>query len=198
MPETEINAPIEQKDIQTRREPTIAKIKANINQQEQEQQENQEQTDNTSEEEERQLDAAVASLDPIAEIKKRKKEEEDLARKVAQQKKEGIHNAQTIIQVGTDAFKNVQDQAFNTAEKIRDTAGGVWGSIGRVAIPGSIWLPVAILLIFFFLLLPINGYTRMQWLWLALIGQAQITSGGSGGGGNGNSVERQYTGVSVL
>ena len=97
------------------------------------------------------------------------------------------------------SFKGIQDQAFHTADRVRDTAGGVWDSIGRVAVPGSIWLPIAILLIFFFLLLPVNGYTRMQWLFLALTGQSKIETGGSGGGGGMQSTgTRFYTGVSVL
>ena len=100
------------------------------------------------------------------------------------------------IKITGDTIKGIHDQASHTAKRVGDTVGGVWDSIGRVATPGSIWLPIAVLLIFFFLLLPVNGYTRMQWLFLALTGQAQIQTGGSGGGGGTGT--RAYTGVSVL
>lgn len=198
------------------RDAVISQINANIaGQSLPDEQDNQQE----SSQEEQQLDAAVATLDPINEIKLRREQErlevekqkekerqEDRIRKLQKEAAEGNEKAQRelelekrkqtdeAIKAGTDAFKGVQEQVFNTASKVRDTAGGAWDSIGRVAIPGSIWLPVAILLIFFFLLLPINGYTRMQWLWLALTGQAHIETGGGGGGGG----TRLYTGVSVV
>lgn len=51
------------------------------------------------------------------------------------------------------------------------------------SIPGSIWLPITILILFFFLLLPVNGKTRFTWLFESIIGQAKIAgSGGTGGG----------------
>lgn len=43
-----------------------------------------------------------------------------------------------------------------------------------VPIPGGIGLPLAILFALFLLLLPVNGHTRIMWLWLAVTGQAQI------------------------
>jgi Fe2+ transport system protein B len=172
---------------------TIAQIQANLLEEDLSEESENTPLPNSQEEEEKQLDQAVATLDPIKEIKERKKQEEEEVKRLAQQKKEGIHNAQTVIRASTDTFKSAQEQVFDTADKIRDTAGGFWDSIGRVAVPGSIWLPIAILLIFFFLLLPVNGQTRAQWLFLSLTGQAHVDTGGNGAGGAGG-----FTGVSNL
>lgn len=43
-----------------------------------------------------------------------------------------------------------------------------------VPIPGGIGVPLAILFALFLLLLPVNGHTRIMWLWLAITGQAQV------------------------
>jgi hypothetical protein len=69
-------------------------------------------------------------------------------------------------------------------------------------IPGGIGLPLSILFALFLLLLPVNGHTRIMWLWLAVTGQAEIggaltpitalaapptTTGSSTGGGGGGT-----------
>jgi len=41
-------------------------------------------------------------------------------------------------------------------------------------IPGGIIVPFGILAVLFLVLLPINGHTRLMWLWLALTGNADI------------------------
>jgi hypothetical protein len=178
--------------------------------------------------EDAQLDQAVSTLDPIEQIKLQREEEalereqlkeaerqndriirlqqraakgdEDAARQLEIEKRKGATATGHAINTATSAFQGAQDQAFKTAEKVRDTAGGAWDWIGRIAIPGSIWLPIAILLLFFFLLLPVNGHTRAQWLWLSLIGQAHIEGGGSGAGGDVQTAgpSKQFTGVSLL
>lgn len=177
-----------------------------------------------TEEEDAQLDEAVATLDPIDQLRQQREQEriEEERIKFAQAQEERIIRLQqqaakgneqaklelekikkqqakeqgTIITTAVNAASDVQEQAFDTAEKVRDVANGAWQSVGRVAIPGSIWLPIAILLIFFFLLLPVNGMTRAQWLYLSLIGQAHIDTGISGGSGSGGV--RTFTGVSNI
>jgi hypothetical protein len=178
--------------------------------------------------EDAQLDQAVSTLDPIEQIKLQREEEalereqlkeaerqndriirlqqraakgdEDAARQLEIEKKKGATATGHAINTATTAFGQAQDQAFKTAEKVRDTAGGAWDWVGRIAIPGSIWLPIAVLLIFFFLLLPVNGHTRAEWLWLTLTGQAHIEGGGTGGGGTVRTAgpTKQFTGISVI
>ena len=43
--------------------------------------------------------------------------------------------------------------------------------------PGGIVFPLLVLLVFFFLLIPVNGHTRAMWLWLVLTGNASIGQG---------------------
>jgi hypothetical protein len=44
----------------------------------------------------------------------------------------------------------------------------------RVSIPGGIWVPLSILLALMFVLIPINGHTRMTWFFLALFQLAHV------------------------
>lgn len=62
----------------------------------------------------------------------------------------------------------------STVDRAMGVAREGWGGLSRVTTPGTIFLPVAVLFIFFFLLLPVNGNTRAAWLWLALTGNAKI------------------------
>ena len=70
--------------------------------------------------------------------------------------------------------QGIGDRARYSANRVIDTGRDVWDGFSRVATPGTIFLPVAILLIFWLLLLPVNGHTRIEWLWLALTGNAHI------------------------
>jgi hypothetical protein len=44
----------------------------------------------------------------------------------------------------------------------------------RVSIPGGIWVPLSILLALMFVLIPINGHTRMTWFFLSLFQLAHV------------------------
>ncbi|SRR6266568_2650402 len=72
--------------------------------------------------------------------------------------------------------------------------------------PGSIWLPLGMLLALLFVLIPVNGHTRIVWLFLTLAGHAQIgppgTAGANkpdvtneGGGGVGSDFANTYYSV---
>lgn len=50
----------------------------------------------------------------------------------------------------------------------------VRNKIESLPTPGGILLPLGVLFIFFMLLLPVNGHTRLMWLWLAVTGNAEI------------------------
>jgi hypothetical protein len=43
-----------------------------------------------------------------------------------------------------------------------------------VSIPGGVWLPFSILMLLFIVLLPVNGHTRLGWLWKTITGNARI------------------------
>lgn len=79
-------------------------------------------------------------------------------------------------QAKQDAF---QSSANATANAVQGIVRGTGVALGSLPTPGSLILPLAILLVFFFLLLPVNGHTRLVWLWLVLTGNAEIQQGGS-------------------
>jgi multidrug efflux pump subunit AcrA (membrane-fusion protein) len=47
--------------------------------------------------------------------------------------------------------------------------------IARIPTPGSIYIPLVLLVLLFFILVTFNGHTRFQWIWLVLTGNAHIT-----------------------
>ncbi len=77
-----------------------------------------------------------------------------------------------------DAFKA---SANNVVDKTGQVWRGATAQLGRIPTPGSIILPLIALLVFFFMLIPVNGHTRFVWLWLVLTGNADITGGGASG-----------------
>lgn len=75
------------------------------------------------------------------------------------------------------------EQTRTAYQRVQDVTGEAWDSLGRVSTPGSIFLPIAVLLILFLLLLPVNGHTRIEWLWLALVGDAHLSGEVDNSGG---------------
>lgn len=78
-----------------------------------------------------------------------------------------------------EAARNAQQQKVQgLASSTLRQAGNIWQNtkvrIGDIPTPGSIMLPLAILLLGFFILIPVNGHSRFVWLWLALSGNAKI------------------------
>lgn len=94
-----------------------------------------------------------------------------------------IENALIERQKDEDAFEQSASRLINSMSRI---ARGTGARLGRIPTPGSLMLPLGLLLLFFFLLLPVNGHTRLSWLWLVLTGGAQISGSGSGSGSNGS------------
>ena len=93
-------------------------------------------------------------------------------------------------------FERIANAAANaTRNTINDTAFRVQG----LPVPGSIALPFLLLLLLWIVLIPVNGHTRLMWLWLTMLNQAAISpvigasgnfgppvpSGGTGGIGSG-------------
>lgn len=63
----------------------------------------------------------------------------------------------------------------------RDLLRGASVQLEKLPDPGGIIFPLMILLLFFLILIPINGHTRLTWIWLVLTGNAQIGQGSGGG-----------------
>lgn len=47
-------------------------------------------------------------------------------------------------------------------------------NLGSIPTPGGIWTPFWILVFLFLVMIPINGHTRLNWFWLALLGSASV------------------------
>lgn len=59
---------------------------------------------------------------------------------------------------------------------IRRWGGRVNNDLARLPTPGDVWTPIVILLFFFIVLVQVNGFSRLQWLWMAFLGDAAISS----------------------
>ena len=59
-------------------------------------------------------------------------------------------------------------------KKSQEIVHGADVRIGSLPQPGSIVFPLVVLLLLFFILIQVGGYSRIQWLWLVLSGQAQV------------------------
>jgi len=81
----------------------------------------------------------------------------------------------------SESLAAARDQVDKTVQRVHGVGKEAWDGLSNVATPGSIFLPVSILIIFFLLLLPVNGHTRIEWLWLALTGNAHLSGEKSGG-----------------
>lgn len=98
--------------------------------------------------------------------------------KLSQQQQAAVQQELLQQQKQQDIFDKTSSSAVNSAKKIVHGAGV---KLERIPTPGSIMLPLVILLVFFFLLIPVNGHTRLQWLWLVVTGNADINGSGSQG-----------------
>lgn len=85
--------------------------------------------------------------------------------------------------------KDTPDSLTRTANRgLRQVALGLRGAafgikgfarrtnqrLARIPTPGDVYVPITILLILFLVLLPVNGHTRLNWLWRVYMGDAQI------------------------
>jgi hypothetical protein len=93
-----------------------------------------------------------------------------LADRQRAEESELARTARQAIETGSDAVRSTQD--IIKAQALR-----VGSVIGGVPIPGDILLPLSILLLFFFVLIAVNGHTRLMWLWLTLTGNASLATG---------------------
>jgi hypothetical protein len=117
-------------------------------------------------------------------------DEEDEEEKSARQKliDEALQQREIEQKKREDAFYRSANATVNAAQSI---VKGAAVRIESVPTPGSVMLPLIVLIVFFVMLLPVNGHTRFVWLWLTVTGNADIVNGASGDftGGGGPSVD---------
>ena len=102
---------------------------------------------------------------------KKIKEEEKAQKKAEEESQASI---QQQIAQREEAEDKLSEQAQNAMAMLSDLWKSTQSALGNIPTYGSILFPLSILLVFFFLLLPVNGHTRAVWLWLVITGQASI------------------------
>lgn len=70
--------------------------------------------------------------------------------------------------------------AEGLANSGRESGGRLASRLAALPTPGSLWFPLVLLILFFFILITYNEHTRLQWLWLVLTGNASFNLGGQG------------------
>jgi hypothetical protein len=97
----------------------------------------------------------------------RKKQEELLGKQEAERLREEQRKAE-------ERQKTLLGLAEGLRDKTSETGGKAASFLSALPTPGSLWFPLALLLIFFFILIPYGGHTRLQWAWLVLTGNASF------------------------
>jgi hypothetical protein len=83
-----------------------------------------------------------------------------------------LQQEQTAI---SDEQKSVlEEQTDLAAAKMQQVVNYGKFRIEGIPMPGGLFLPIALLFIFFLALLPIGGQTRLQWLWAVISGNAAL------------------------
>lgn len=122
----------------------------------------------------------VAAPAPLTEKPKLSADEKrafDATRQTELDRQKLLEQAMTAEKQERDAFDASAHATVSAAQRI---VKGTGVRLGSIPTPGGITLPLVILLVFFFLLLPVNGHTRLTWLWLVLSGNAMISGGSLG------------------
>lgn len=143
-------------------------------------------------------DAVKAKLQEEIEATKARKDAAAEAQKTqlteAAKQTQTVKDTANVIRAGGIVAGDAKQVIDGTVGKVQETAGNIAGTLATVSTPGTIWLPVTILIIFFFLIIPVGGQTRMQWLWDAVTGNAKIgATGGGAVGGFGGEEQPVYT-----
>ena len=125
------------------------------------------------------LDVAANVSSSSNQLKQNLKEQEKQAveqeKKDKEQKKGLVSLPSRTAQTVLDTTAEAKDQVVHTYNQVTDFIKSGWETLGNVATPGSIFLPVVILLLFFFVIFPVNGHSRFEWWFMAMTGQAEIT-----------------------
>ncbi len=95
------------------------------------------------------------------------------------QQQQDIAKANLALLKGDQDF---EDSFYGKASKkvvgfgqgIKGGASRANRSLANIPTPGGVWAALAVLLFLFLVLFPVNGNTRLYWLWLALTGNASI------------------------
>lgn len=130
-------------------------------------------------------------LEKIAEIAR--KEAKDDPENIGKQR-EALKAERELALLGDDQGEGQKEATPtgkpNQIQRIGGNVSRIFRNVGEKIAgfpsPGSLAFPIVVLLIFFMILIRINGHSRMEWLWLVITGNAQIGGDNVGGGGGTN------------
>ena len=115
-------------------------------------------------------DSVVSDIVPGVETPSREtlagEEERDVESEDAKSERQKlIDDAIAKRQEEKDAFEENANATVNAIQRIARNTGV---TIEKLPTPGSVMLPLLALGILMFLLIPVNGHTRLVWLWLVV------------------------------
>ena len=88
---------------------------------------------------------------------------------------------QRRLQKEEDAKRSEAERAIrSTFEDARGIIKNTGVHLSAIPTPKGLVLPLLVLIICFLLLIPVNGHTRLVWIWLVLTGNAEITGSTNG------------------
>lgn len=68
----------------------------------------------------------------------------------------------------------LEEKTDEAAAKLRQVVNYSKFRLEAIPMPGGLFLPIALLFVFFLALLPIGGKTRLSWLWNVVTGNAEL------------------------
>ena len=116
-------------------------------------------------------DAVKSRIQDEIEAAKVRKEQDRVDRET---QAKTIQTAKDVSGIASTVYNDAKNQVDGVVNRASEFGLGVNATLEGVSVPGSIWLPITVLLLFFFLLLPVNGKTRAEWLFQTILGRAQI------------------------
>ncbi len=119
-------------------------------------------------------DLALVEDEPKPEAKKLSKDQEAILKQ-----QEALLGKEAADKLRAEQLQEANKaKAIKAGQKALKNAGNVVHGadvkIGAIATPGSILTPLVLLLLFFFVLVQINGYTRIQWFWQVITGASRV------------------------
>jgi hypothetical protein len=143
-----------------------------------------ESTPATTASEEEHTDEQHLTEERLKEAKRQAGEEKETAQGMSALQKEEARQAEKARKTAAAAasrpsgFMGLQtDVAKAPYEFVQNVASDTAATLERASTPGSILLPVLILIVLFLAVMPVNGYPRLAWLWFVVTGNASLTGG---------------------
>lgn len=118
------------------------------------------------------------SLADLPELTQGQQRAYTVQRQILQDRKQAVHEEETALkqeareeQAREDKFQQLAKTGVSAASNV---VKGTGIKLAGIPTPGGILFPLVVLLVFFFLLVPVSGHTRAVWLWMVLSGNAQV------------------------